>query len=234
MNTACTRATAARGCKAVITSHTLAAGYFFAGLTAGALLIPSQAAAACPDEPRLTVAVVAEHHPLVMRSSYSFAQLREFAASAGYKGPHAPFGFYAGTFGYSVEIRDAEAGQPGCKQAVRVQVSMTLGSRLIEVGTDIPCRRDAVLSHYQRHAEQDDTLLSGYARRALVTFDRMSSAELLGTQMQDKGTEAVTEVIRSIMDRLLQPYDLDRKAALAAADTDAELLRLSAACGRKL
>ena len=216
----------------MITSHTLAAGYVLAGLTAGALLIPSQAAAACPAEPRLTVAVVAEHHPLVVRSSYSFAQLREFAASAGYRGLHAPFGFYAGTFGYSVEIRDAGAGQSGCKQAVHVQVGMILGGRLIEVGTDIPCRRDTVLSHYQRHAEQDDTLLSRYAGRALATFDRMSSMELLGTRTQDDVGEAVTGVVRSTMDGLLQSYGEDRERSLAAADSDAELLRLGAACGR--
>lgn len=217
----------------MISPHMLAAGHVLAGLMAGPLLMPNHAAAACLAEPQVTVVVVTEHRPPVIRFSYSFAQLREFAVTAGYRGLHAPFGFYTGTFGYSVEIKDAEIGRPGCKQAVHVQVGMILDGRLIEIATDVPCRREAVLSHYQRHAEQDDTLLERYAGRALATFDRLSSVGLLGTRTQADVTEAVTDLVRTTMNGLLQSYEEDRERSLAAADNDAELHRLVAACSRE-
>lgn len=190
--------------------------------------------AACSPEPRLTVSVVAEHHPPAVRSSYSLGQLRDFAARAGHRGQHAPLGFYAGTFGYTVDVRAEEAGAPGCASVMHVRVGMLLGDRLIEVGADGPCRPEAVLSHYLVHADQDDRLLSRYASRALAMFDRTPLTDLLGTAAQDNSREAVAVIVRRAMDGLLQSYDEDRPQALEAADSDEELAKLREACGRAL
>ena len=117
--------------------------------------------AACPPEPRLDVAVLAEHFPPAVRSSYTFDELNELAARMGRQGRHAPLGFYVGTFGYTVSVEQvAGSGSAHCDGAIRVQVRLLLGERLVEVGTDGPCRPEAVLSHYLVHADQDDRLLS--------------------------------------------------------------------------
>ena len=204
-------------------------------LAAGWLALASPIAA-CPPEPRLDVAVLAEHFPPAVRSSYTFDELNELAARMGRQGRHAPLGFYVGTFGYTVSVEQvAGSGSAHCDGAIRVQVRLLLGERLVEVGTDGPCRPEAVLSHYLVHADQDDRLLSRYASRASAMFDRMPRSELLGAPAPgDAREDAVETVVRRAMDRLLSSYNEDWKQASAAADSDEELVRLREACSRSL
>ena len=204
-------------------------------LAAGWLALASPVAA-CPPEPRLDVAVLAEHFPPAVRSSYTFGELNELAAKMGRQGRHAPLGFYVGTFGYTVDVEPvAEPGSAHCDPAIRVQVRLLLGERLVEVGTGGPCRPEAVLSHYLVHADQDDRLLSRYASQATTMFDRMPRSELLGAPAPgDAREDAVETVVRRAMDGLLSSYDEDWKQASAAADSDEELARLREACGRNL
>lgn len=190
------------------------------------------ASIACPAQPPMRVAVFAEHHPPAILSSYSYPQLREMAAQAGYKGPHAPFGLYAGTFGYSVDVQALKDGPAGCVTSMSVTVRMLLGDRRVEVGIDGPCRPEAVVAHYLLHTGHDDKLLTQYGSQALAMFDRMPHADLLGRPGLGGDREAVTAVVRGAMDELLRPYDDDRARALAAADNAAELASLQRACGQ--
>lgn len=208
-----------------------------AALVAGWLAAASPVAA-CPPEPRMDIAVMAEHQPPAVRSGRSLARLRDAAALAGPKGRHAPLGLYAGVFGYTVEVALHGARAPGCAPAIAVEVRLFLAGRVVEVGSDLHahgCRPEAVLSHYLVHAEQDDRLLSFYARRALAMFDRLPSSDLLGAPAPgDDVREAVAAGVRRAMDGLLRPYDDDRARAQEAADGDEELARLRGACGRDL
>lgn len=164
--------------------------------------------------------------------------MRDAAALAGHKGRHAPLGYYAGTFGYTVEVALHGARAPGCAPAIAVEVRLFLAERVVEVGSDLHAygyRSEAVLSHYLVHAREDDRLLSLYARRALAMFDRLPSSDLLGAPAPgDDVREAVAAGVRRAMDGLLRPYDDDRTRALDAADGDEELAKLRGACGRDL
>lgn len=207
-----------RGCAALVAT--------FAGALAAA-----PAAAACPPGAGVQVSVVAEHHPPVVQSSYSLSQLRAMAAEAGHGGAHPPLGFYAGTFGYFVDVRGRAARAPGCAASVEVQINLILHERVVEVGVGGPCEADGVASHYLLHGAQDDRLLSRYAALARARLDAARVSGLLAAPGAGDGSGALTAVVRGIMDELLEPFDADRKQAFAAADTPEELARLRALCG---
>ena len=202
-------------------------------LAAGWLALASPGAA-CSPEPQLDLAVLAERPPPAVRSSYTFSQLNELATQAGRQGRHAPLGFYIRTFSYGVTVEQvAEPGSARCISAMRVQVRLLLSDRLVEVGTDGPCRPEAVLSHYLVHANQDDHLLSRYMSQAIAMFSRMPRSELLGASApEDARADAVEAVVRRAMAELLRPFDEDWKRSSAAADTEEELARLRESCDR--
>lgn len=194
-----------------------------------------EAAAACPPRPRLGIAVVAEHRPPAVGASFSLGQLRDAAARSGRRGRHEPLGFYAGVFGYAVEVTAEGSATPGCAAALRARVRMFLDERVVEVGADLGdrgCRPEAVLSHYLLYAEQDDRLLGLYARRAWAMFDRMPRSAMLGAPGRGDAEERMAAAVRRAMDDLLRSYDDDRTRALDAADDDEELAKLRGACGR--
>ena len=200
--------------------------------TLAGVLPAAPAAAACPPGAGVQVSVVAEHHPPVVQSSYSLDQLRAMGAEAGHGGTHPPLGFYAGTFGYSVDVRGQAARVPGCVATLEVQVSLSLYDRVIEVGVGGPCEADGVASHYLLHGAQDDRLLSRYAALARARLEAARASGLLAASTAGGGHDALIATVRSIMDEMLEPFDTDRKQAFAAADTPEELARLRALCGR--
>lgn len=191
-------------------------------------------ATACTSAYRLDVAVVAEHHPPAIRSGPGFADLRDLAARAGLPTRHPPFGFYAGVFGYTVEATADEPVGAGCGPTVHVRVRLFLAERVVGIGRDVPCRPDAVLAHYLAHAAQDDRLLGRYAGQVAAALDRMPLPASPTRPTRAGAEAAVAGAVRRTVDAQLRPYDDDRRRALDAADDDAELTRLRAACDRVL
>ena len=191
--------------------------------------------AACP--PEVALDVLAEHHPPAVRSSYHLDQIRDFAIRMGRPAKHEPLGFYASTFGYTVDVQPAAMEMPGCKPAVTARVRLILGGRLVEIGADLQsrgCQRDVILSHYMLHAQYDDGALSTYANRAMEALGQISTAELLGNPAQGNLVDNATESIRRAMDKVLLSYDKERAEAMALADNPEELNKLSNACRRTL
>ena len=204
-----------------------------AALVAGWLAAASPAA--CPPASRVDVTVTAEAEPPAIRSSHGLDRLREHSPLDGFKGWHAPLGYYAGVFGYTVEVTADPTATPGCVPALSVAVRLSLAGRVVEIGSDLHargCRPEVVLSHYLVHAGQDERLLVLYARRALALFDRTPPSDLLGAPVRGGIREAVAAGVRRVMDRLLEPYDEDRARSQDAADAGEELAKLRGACGR--
>ncbi|MGE0372900.1 MAG: hypothetical protein AB7Q01_13530 [Gammaproteobacteria bacterium] len=199
-----------------------------------ALLTGTPPAAGCT--PRLDLTVIAGHLPPAIRSTYDFDEIRALATRARRSLRHEALGFYASTFGYQVEVDLRTAPGSTCDVVV-AQVRLILGSRFIEIAKDLEargCRRDIVVSHYMLHAQHDDRALSAYANRALEALKAQPEAHLLGDPGQRDPRDAVTASIQKIMDNVLESYDEERRNALAAADNDEELKRLSGACIRAL
>lgn len=177
--------------------------------------------------PTTSFAVTAEHYPPMVKSSLTSEELRDLAGHSPRKSPHPPLGFYVATFGYGVEVLPQDAQQ--CAAAVTVR--LFLAPRLIEIGTDGPCRPEIVAEHYLLHARQDDLLLSRYAEQAREMLDHLKP---VGSRTDGEITErdAVVRSVTTALDRLLQPYNEERQQALGAADTAEALARLNQGCGR--
>lgn len=223
MMPACNDSTVQAGIRAFFARAVL-----MSGLPLGMLVLAggsAQARPPCPP-PTTSFAVTAEHYPPAIKSSYTSRELRSLASQTADKGPHPPFGFYIGTFGYGVEVMPHEA--QGCP--VSVMVRLFLAPRLIEIATDGPCRPEIVAEHYMLHAREDDLLLSRYAVQAQDMLDHIEQTSPFGS-LDEGRRDAVVRSISAALDRLLEPYDGERSRALRAADTDEALARLAQGCG---
>lgn len=210
-----------------MSARLMRAGTLLSALPLMAAFVSESRAASCAERAP-AFSVVAEHHPPTVQSSYSSDELLSLATKSGLVGRHPPLGFYAGTFGYALDF--AEVGQDGAPCRGTVTVRMFLARRVVEVAADSPCRPQAVAAHYGLHARKDDLLLSRYAAFARTMLDGMVD----GGAFSNFGTWPRDVLMRSVsaaMDDLLQPYDRERKEALASADTEEELAQLAKACG---
>jgi hypothetical protein len=196
------------------------------GLPLGCLSLAAGSAQAHCATPAMLFVVTAEHNPPVIKSSYTSEELRSLASLSAHRSRHPPLGFYAGTFGYGIEMVPYKA--QGCTATVTVR--LFLASRLIEVATDSSCRYEVIAEHYLLHSQQDDLLLSRYAAQARDMLDHIehlpkSEGDVRGAR------DGVMSSVATALDRLLQPYDEERQRALAGADTDDALVQLAQGCG---
>ena len=186
--------------------------------------------------PKLDLTVIAAHLPPTVQSTYGLDEIRSLAARSGRPLRHEAFGFYLSTFGYRVAVDHRKVAGADCGM-IAAEVRLVLGGRLIEIASDLEhrsCRREVILSHYMLHAQYDDVALSAYANRALKELQSRPDAQLLGDPGQGDIQDAAATAIKQVMDEVLRSFDQDRQDALAAADNDDELRRLSGVCGRAL
>lgn len=197
-------------------------------------LAPHRAIASCPPEPQVIAVIGVEHRQPVVQSNYSIRQLSDLATQMGYRGPHAPLGFYTGTLGYQLDVEIGALVDNGCLPTYYLRVNFALAARLVEVGRDLPCDRDIVVAHYLTHASQDDLLLRRYGELARGRFDDLLRTLKVGHYSVATLKTMLLEASRRVLDELLIAYDRERKQSLAAADTTEELERLRRACRRSI
>jgi hypothetical protein len=198
------------------------------------MLAGTAPSAACT--PKLDMTVIAEHLPPAVRSTYDLDEIRMFARRTGRPLRHEALGFYISTFGYKIGV-DLKKGVGSECDVIIAQVRLILGGRLIEIAKDLEargCQREVVVSHYMLHAQHDDKALSAYANRALETLKTRPEAHLLGDPGLGDMRDTAAAAIQRVMDEVLESFDQDRGNALAAADNEVELNRLSGACIRAL
>ena len=198
------------------------------------MLAGATPAAACT--PKLDVTVDAEHRPPTVRSSYALDEIRALAQRAGRPLRHEAFGFYVSTFGYKIDVDHRTTPGSECGTVI-ARVRLVLGGRLIEVAKDLEarsCQREVIVAHYKLHAKNDDKALSVYASRAYEAFKTKPVDDVLGDRDQGNVRDTATAAIGRIMDEVLESFDQDRSNALAAADNEEELQKLSSACIRAL
>jgi hypothetical protein len=205
------------------------------GEAALAVLVTSIAPAS-DCTPRLDLTVIADHLPPALRSTYDLDEIRVLATRTGRPLRHEALGFYVSTFGYKVGV---DLGKPvGAECGVVIaEVRLILGNRLIEVARDLEarsCQRDVVVSHYKLHAQHDDKALNAYANRAFEALKTKPEGDLLGDPGQGDVRDRATAAIGQVMDEVLESFSEDRGHALAAADNEEELKRISGACIRAL
>jgi len=194
----------------------------------------SGAWANCPASPEIAlVSVGALHDSPSVRYSYPVGQIADLASVVGHKGAHPPYGFYASTLTYSVNVQAAPnstVADPACVPALSIQLDLQLVDRIVEIGTGGTCNHDVVATHYLAHADQDDRLLRRYAELARARLGTMVGSRLERFEQNGNWEAAMKRLAQGIIEELLRNYDMDRQGALASADTNDELARLREAC----
>jgi len=195
------------------------------------ILMSSVGWASCTDKPVISsVAIEVRHEIPVIQYSYSAGQIADFASRAGYKGPHAPLGFYFGQLKYKVDIQALSPSDSACLPVYAIRLDLHLGNRVVEIGTGGSCRRDAMVAHYLSHAAQDDRLLREYAELARERLGKLVGSHAIHTEQSSDPQSGMKALAQEIIETLLRTYDSDRQNALSSADTSEELKNLRSAC----
>jgi hypothetical protein len=199
-----------------------------------ALLIVAVPAMAC--NPKLELQMSVDHPPPTIRSTYNLDKISSLAASVGQPLHHEAFGFYISTFGYNIKIDDKVTKRTACEGPV-AEIRLFLTNRVIELASDLEshgCRREPISAHYLLHARLDDEILGIYAGQVMAAL----RARFAGHSFEDPGRGNVHYIagtaIRQVVDRVLQSFGHARDLAIATADNDQELKRLTSACNRSL
>ncbi len=117
--------------------------------------------------------------PIVMHNELRLADLRAMSAQLGRPTAHPVLGFYAGDVGYSllsVEIAGTD-GDGGACPHLAVRARLVALNRRVAVASDLsttPCRHQAAVDHYQKHA----TAASSALHRLVSELPRGLTADL--------------------------------------------------------
>jgi hypothetical protein len=196
------------------------------------LLATSMAVGACPNSPKAKIDVVGTHGPVPIHADLSLADLEQMAKKSGRTENHPPLGFYYGQFSYTLSI-GVEGGLPVCEALVHITVIMRLTHRTIEIARDLvatPCRYEAALAHYERHAAWDDAILSRYVGAVLRSLNTAPIPPLEENAAAEENRNRIETHVRSVVERSLEFLTQEREAARDRVDTPDEVKRLAETC----
>ncbi len=152
----------------------------------------------------------------------------------GHPGKHEQFGYYSGTFCYTVKVDISDAANGAYTGTVRVRVEMSLTERRIEIGQELvkdPCLFSAILGHYGQHAAFDDKVLSRFAKSVTVTLNSEPTSSLQGDpQSVEEDRGFITEFAKRVVEQGLPAFDAERNAASKTVDTSARIQKLEEGC----
>ena len=181
----------------------------------------------CSEQPAITIDLLAVHNPPIIRSDFDTKQLEALATKSGLLRKHPPLGFYAGLFGYTIDVRFGRDAN-SCIRIVSIRLNMQLFDRRIEIADDLrrePCRYQLVLDHYKRHAAADDQVFSVYARRVEQALRKAPSEQIL------KGdSSSIKQAVAELAERALASFGAARDAIRDSVDTPEEVAKLVHGC----
>lgn len=184
----------------------------------------------CSEPPKAAYRVMLEVQPVNVASSLTLADISGFAAVNRAAPPHPVYGFYVGTFGYTVSVSLPQRTAAACPGRAEVDVTLMINRRRIEIAREIVrnrCLYTAYVGHYQKHAADDVAVIAKY--RDDVERTLQSASEKLPAVTSASRAE-VTQMVKDLVETQLKPLDMDRKAAAARVDSSEELERLNGAC----
>lgn len=189
-------------------------------------------AAPCSPAPRVAIAIGVEEAPVAIEKGFTLANLMAASAQLQRTPVHPVLGFYAGKIGYAlrrIELIAAPADDISQCTSVRVEASMVVVDRRIGIASELdtmPCRRNAALDHYRRHADA--------ASRALHNFAAALPAKLEAAIEQRLHTQQASEELRSLvnasLDEAVGRFNASLHAIQDKVDRGSDVIRLSAPC----
>jgi len=195
-------------------------------------LSPLTSVAACPAQP-LTARLVGVIDPLSISTDFDIAKLRELAEATKRLGKHAPYGFYLSSVAYSVNVEIGNDPQDVCTGPVRVQVTLRLTNRHIEVAQDFkndPCRFPKMVAHYRHHADADKAAYERYLPELNAALAQMPASSLADAYHTEHPKASIARVAKDAIKPVLDAMDAGRESMRQAVDTPAEVQELEGGC----
>lgn len=196
----------------------------------GGLLLAPVAAAGCNKPLTPTFEVSLGVQPVTVGSHLHVADLTAMAARIHAPLRHPAYGYYIGTFGYTIEVTDHDSGP--CPQDVRVRVVMGVAARHIEIAQELKdnsCVYNRYLDHYRKYAVSDIAVITDYRGRV----DRALHSMTLQIQSNPAHPEdQISTLVRKTIDDILMPLTSDRVAVSHEVDSSSEVVTLERGCSR--
>lgn len=130
-----------------------------------AAAIPAANAESCDGA--TSVGITVQQAPLSVRTDFSLTELNTMPMQRSQAFRHPVLGLYASRVGYRLtDVSILPQADGGRCPRIRVQAELVAVDRRIEIGSDLlsdPCRFDAALAHYRRHATTASLALQQFA-----------------------------------------------------------------------
>lgn len=197
-------------------------------------------AAACDRLTQAAVEVTVHEAPLSINEALSLAELRAMAAQSSQPFIHPVLGFYSGSVGYVLQRMDVRAGPSqadGKRPCPRVETQAELVAidRRVVIARDlsgVPCRFQAAVAHYGRHAAVASLALHQFAAelpRALgAEIDRYVRSRPAWSQAQEAD---LRRYVGDLLDHAVETFTASLVNVQAGVDSPGEIRGLTVPCG---
>lgn len=164
-----------------------------------AAMMASAANAACDGLTQVAIEVTVREAPLSISEDLSLSELSEMAARSRQPFIHPILGFYSGSIGYVLQrmaIRAAPSRADGRQPCPRIetQAELVAVDRRVAIAGELssaPCRFQAAVAHYGRHAAAASLALHQFAAELPpmlgAEIDRYVRSRPAWPQAQDSG-----------------------------------------------
>lgn len=206
-----------------------------------AFVIASTAnAAACDGPTPSVIEVTVREAPLSINEDLSLAELRAMAAQSSQPFIHPVLGFYRGSIGYVLQRMDLRAepsqadGKQPCPRA-ETEAELVGVDRRVEVASDLsgaPCRLQAAVAHYGRHAAAASLALHQFAAElppALGSeIDRYVRSRPARSQAREDDLRCY---VGDLLDHAVERFTASLMNVQAGVDSPREIRSLTVPCG---
>jgi hypothetical protein len=146
--------------------------------------------------------------------------------------PQALLGFYAGEFGYTIDV--SPVGDPACPARIEVGVTLRLQHRVIELSKEAvanSCVYPGALAHYTRLASVDEKTVEQFsARTAAALGQSVPKLKQTYAPSANQLDSALRQDIRAIVDEAIAALPEARRDAQRVVNNTDELRQLASAC----
>jgi hypothetical protein len=198
------------------------------------LLMLTPTASACPRLTSTPIDVVISDGPVAIGADVSLAQISEMANRTGWRGKHAPIGFYFSNFGYTIHADAVDQGTAECIVALRVTITLVLTNRHVQIAKEWagePCKFKTARDHYLRHAAADNAVIVQFAQALNAASRQIPLPQLTGDpSTADDERHNIELALTTMVERGLGSLDDARANARETVDTPAEIRSVFEAC----
>ncbi len=198
------------------------------------LLIFMPTESACPRPTNTPIDVVISDSPVAIGADVPLARISEMANRTGWRGKHAPIGFYFSNFGYTIHADTVDHGMAECTESIHVTITLVLTNRHVQIAKEWavdPCKLKVARDHYLRHAAADNAVVVQLALALDAVSRQMPSPQPSGDASTGNDDRRKIELsVTTMVERGLGSLDNARANARETVDTPSEIRSVFGTC----